>query len=84
MDSAMIIGAFRLLANLAWPLLGAIAAGAVVAGVFRVSTQIDDPAIGLLGRVSGFAVLLFAAVQWWLGDVVRFAARVWGGGDTYW
>ena len=84
MDSAMTIGAFRLLAHLSWPLLLAVVTGALIAGAVRVSTQIDDPSLGLLGRVGGFALLLFAGLQWWLGDVVRFAVRVWGGSDTYW
>ncbi len=84
MDSAMVIGAFRLLGHLSLPVLAAVCVGALVAGIVRVTTQIDDPSLGALGRLSGLAALLLIGSKWWLEDVVRFAARIWGGADTYW
>ncbi len=83
MEAAMVVGAFRLLASLSLPLLAAVIGGALIAGAFRVSTQIDDPSLGLAGRLFGFAVLLSMGAKWWLGDVINFASRLWGGGDIY-
>ncbi len=83
MDSSIVSGAFHLVAYASMPLLGAIGVGALLAGVLRVATQIDDAAIGFIGRFAGLSVFLLFLSNGLFQQVYQFALRVWGGSDFY-
>ena len=77
-SSSLVVNAFQLVVGLSLPLLLAILAGALLSGVFRVVTQIDDPAISFVGRLAGLAVFLFLAAGSATGDILSFGASLWG------
>ena len=56
------------------PLAAALGVGLVV-GVLQAATQIQDPAVGVVPRVTAVLVALGASGPWIGARVVRFAAR---------
>ncbi len=83
MDYSIISNALMLVLTVSIPVLGAALAGAIIAGVLRVATQIDDPVIGFAGRLAGIAVLGFFAASRLYGEVATFAAGIWGNSHLY-
>ena len=83
MDYTVLVDALQLVVAVSWPVLAAVLAGAVIAGVLRVATQIDDPVISFIGRLCAAAVLGYFAAAHYAGEVAGFATRVWGGADFY-
>ncbi|MFN8391704.1 MAG: flagellar biosynthetic protein FliQ [Bdellovibrionota bacterium] len=79
----LIANALRLVAQLSLPLFLAILAGAVVSGVIRVATQIDDASIGFAGRFTAAVALLYFGSLSLSKPVFDFALRIWGGADFY-
>ena len=84
MESVMLFSAaMKLVFSLSLPLFGAVLSGAVLAGILRVSTQIDDSVIGFAGRFAGVTVLLYFSSLYYSKQVLDFAMRVWGSADFY-
>jgi flagellar biosynthesis protein FliQ len=83
MESLLISNTLRLAAHLCLPLFIAVLIGALVSGIVRVATQIDDPAIGFAGRFAAVAAFLYFSSLSMSKEVVDFALRIWGGGDFY-
>lgn len=79
MDGTVIVSAFRLAFATGGMLLAAVVIGGVFAGMFRVATQIDDPAIGFAGRVAGLAVALFVGGPRLASELSQFAVQLWSG-----
>jgi len=88
LDPAVYLGsalenALFLLVGVSLPFLIVVVLGAVLSGMFRVATQIDDLSIGFLGRsLAAFAFLYFAS-SYYGPRVVSYATRIWGGSDFY-
>lgn len=82
-DTSLFVSGLQLAIHLSIPILLAILGGAIIAGIFRVATQIDDQLIGLLGRLSGLAVFLYLSAPSIFNQLTQFASRVWGGSDFY-
>ncbi len=83
MDFSLIISAAQMTAYLSFLVLLAASSGAVIAGVVRVTTQIEDRVIGTLGRLSGVALFLYFLSATYSSQIADFASRVWGGPDSY-
>lgn len=83
MEGTILISALRLVLWASLPVLGAILSGALVMGVLRVATQIDEALLGFLGRFGGLAMFFYLASGQLTGRVLEFAARLWGGSDFY-
>lgn len=75
--------ALFLLVTISLPFMVVVVVGALIVGVVRVATQIDDLSIGLLGRVSGAFFFLYFAFSYYGPRIVGFFSRVWGGSDYY-
>ena len=63
--------------------LGSLASGALIAGVLQVATQIDDPVIGFIGRLSAVVLLFFFAAAFFSSEMHTFTERLWSGTDFY-
>lgn len=83
MDFSIVIAAVQLTAYLSFLALLAASSGALIAGVVRVVTQIEDRVISLLGRFTGIALFLYFMSSTYSSEIAEFASRIWGGADTY-
>lgn len=83
MNVELVVNALYLAVACSVPFLAAIVAGAVLSGLVRGATQIDDPVVSLVGRLMGLGLVLYVKGPDLVGEVVKFAARVWGGSDFY-
>ena len=83
MEAFGLASALQLVAYLSGIGILAAALGGLVAGVFRVVTQIDDPAIAFAGRFAGIALLLYFAAGLYSSEVLEFTSRFWTGADTF-
>lgn len=82
LSSAMEHGFFLVL-SVAIPMLIVVAVAAILAGIFKVATQIDDLSIGFFGRTVGAFFFLYFASSYYAPRIVEFATRIWGGSDYY-
>ncbi len=83
MDFSIVVSAIQLIAYLSFLALIAASVGALVAGIVRVTTQIEDKVLGLVGRLSGVSLFLYFLSSTYSSQVADFSARVWGGADFY-
>ena len=83
MNSDLMINALQLAGFVIAPALLAISIGAIIAGILRLSTQIDDPVIGFAGKIAGISLFLYLASAHFTRELLSFTARVWGGSDFY-
>ena len=83
MESALLANALRLVVNASIPLLVAIGIGAIVAGVLRVATQIDDAAISFIGKFAALSLLLLWGTSLFVPKVAQFALGMWSGPDFF-
>ena len=83
MELSLIISGFQLAAYLSFLGLCAAGIGAVVSGIFKVTTQIEDTVIGTMGRFVGILLLFYFFSGLYSSQVAEYAARVWGGTDYY-
>jgi type III secretory pathway component EscS len=83
MDVSIVASALGLVMSLVLPVILAAAVGALLAGLFRVVTQIEDPIFGYLGRLLGVAVVLYVFQSYFSDKLMEFATRLWGGPDIY-
>jgi flagellar biosynthesis protein FliQ len=83
MDQSVVISGLQLAAYLSFITLLAASFGALVAGVLRVTTQIEDAVLGLLGRLTGVLLVLYFASGMYSSQVIDFSTRIWGGPDFY-
>ena len=79
MEAAVIVAAFRLAFATGGLLVAAIALGAIFSGMFRVTTQIDDPAIGFVGRLAGLGIALSVGGPRLASELSQFAVQLWSG-----
>ena len=83
MDYSLVINALQLVVYLSSIIILAALGGALVAGILRVTTQIEDPSIGFAGRLTGVVLMCYLAAGYFSSEISEFAARVWGGADFY-
>lgn len=83
MEEMLLINALKLSVHIGTWIIGAMVIGGVLAGIFRVVTQIEDPVIGLCGRFIGLMVLFYAYSSSLSKEIFQFALRVWSGTDFY-
>ena len=83
MDSSLFSGALHLVAHGSTLLLIAIGIGALLTGILRVATQIDDSSIGFIGRFAGLSAFMFLMSNSLFQQVYQFALRIWSGSDFY-
>ena len=83
MDLTLIANAFRLAFVLCIPIIGAVLAGALVAGIFRAVTQIDDSAISVAGKLAGLAVFLYLGSVYLSSEIVKFTEALWGRAEYF-
>ena len=83
MNHNLIYDALQLVIYSLWPIFAAVLCGAVLAGILRVTTQIDDPVISLLGRIGGVLVFGYFAAVHYVDQIAEFAKQVWGGVQYY-
>ena len=83
MDNALFATALQLVAHSSIALLLAIALGGFLTGILRVATQIDDTAIGFIGRFAGLSLFLLWMSSTTFQQIFQFTLRVWSGSDFY-
>lgn len=83
MQGLLLVNALKLSLHVGSWILGAVVIGAIISGMLRVVTQIDDPVIGLFGRFIGLVVLFYLYADSLSKEVFQFALRVWSGTDFY-
>lgn len=83
MESVLFANALKLVAHLSIPILGAIGVGALLGGILKVVTQIDDAAIGFVMRFAALSALLMWGSSAWTQQVYQFAQRLWSAPDMY-
>lgn len=83
METVLFANALRLAVHASIPLLAAIGAGALLSGVLRVATQIDDAAISFIGKFAALSMLLLWGSSMVVSQVAQFGLRVWSGMDFY-
>ena len=83
MESALLANALRLVVSTSVPLLAAIGTGALIAGILRVATQIDDAAISFIGRFTALGILVLWGSSLVVPQVAQFTLRLWSGPDFF-
>lgn len=83
MDQLLIVAGLKMAAYFSGLIAAAAVGGAVVSGVVKVVTQIDDPALGFAGRLAGVVLLLYLGFSYAGGEILSFSQRTWGGIDYY-
>ena len=83
MDFSIVISALQLVFYLSIPIVAMALAGALVAGILQVTTQIEDQVIGFAAKFSAVALLFFLASAYFSHEVLGFTQRIWGGADFY-
>jgi len=76
-------GAMLLFVKIGLVILIASAIGALIAGIFRAVTQIEDPVISLFGKVSCLLIVLYLSFSSFAGDISNFAGQIWGDVSYY-
>jgi len=83
MESVLLANALKLVAHLCVPILAAVGVGALLGGIIRVLTQIDDAAISFIMRFASLSALLLWGSTGIGREVYQFAMRLWSGQDLY-
>ncbi len=83
MEGLLLVNALKLSLHIGSWILGAMAIGAIISGVIRVVTQIEDPVIGLCGRFLGLIALFYIYADSFSKEIFQFALRIWSGADFY-
>ena len=83
MDTALLIQALRLAIAAALPVLGAALFGALMFGMVRVATQIEDGVLTFVGKFIAVGLLFYFASGLVTTELLNFAERVWAGSDFY-
>jgi flagellar biosynthesis protein FliQ len=78
MDYSLVVNALQLSVYLGGFVVVAALAGAVIAGVLRVATQIDDPSIGFAARLAAVIGAIYLGADFGLARISEFASQVWG------
>ena len=79
----IVSASFRLTLYFCFFVLLSSAFGALVFGLVRLITFLDDRSFSLLGRFLGVALGLYLLSHYLSSEVVAFSSRVWGSGDYY-
>lgn len=83
LDISLVIGAIRLVVWLSAPFVIAALVGALLAGVLRVVTQIEDAAISFAGKISAVAVLFYLYGAVYSNKLFEYTQNLWGRSDLY-
>lgn len=83
MDYSVVVNALYLVVGLSVPILAAVLAGALLAGVLQTVTQIEDPAFGFFSRLAGAVLALMITGSYVANQLTSFTVRIWGGMDFY-
>jgi len=83
MDFSVFVNALSFTLTLAFPLLAGILSGALVMGFLQVATQVNDVAISLVGRLTGFSLALYLFGSGVTTQLLDYTSRIWGGADFY-
>ncbi len=83
MDTVLLLQALRLAVAASLPVLGAALLGAIVLGMIRVATQIEDGVLTFVGKFIAVALLFYLAAGLVTSQTLNFAERVWTGSDFY-
>jgi len=83
MDYSIVVNALALTVYLGAFVVVAAVGGAVMAGVLRVATQIDDPSLGLAGRVAAVVFVLYLSAEHGFARVSEFAFQIWGNASFF-
>lgn len=78
-DTSLLIEALCLVLYVSLPFLAGILAGALMGGIIRVSTQIDDPVISFTARLFAFATTVYFIAGYYSENILGFAQKVWAG-----
>lgn len=83
MESVLLSNALQLVVQVLLPIFGAVLVGALLSGVLRVATQIEDPAVSLAGRLAAVCVFFSVAGRPLAEKLFKFALSIWSGADYY-
>ena len=83
MNATLVINALSLAAYLSLQVAAAALVGAVIAGILKAATQIEDQVIGFAAKLASVTVLGYFVADKFFAQILAFAVRVWGGMDFY-
>ena len=83
MELSLVINALGLLAYLTGLVLVAALVGAVLAGVLRMITQIDDNLLSFLGKLVFVGIFIYLASGYFSNELSDFAEASWGRAEYY-
>jgi flagellar biosynthesis protein FliQ len=83
MDSSLLVNALMYAVYLSVPVLVAVLCGALVAGVLKVATQIDDQAVNFAGKLTAVALLMYLAAGRFVDGITAYTAGIWGNSNLY-
>lgn len=63
--------------------LAAALGAAILAGLFRVATQIDDAVINFAARILAVGAVLFIAGNSIMQSIVSYTSTLWGASSSY-
>ena len=82
-DQTIIFGALRFIVYLSAPFVAAAVVGAVIAGILRVTTQIEDASISFAGKLAAVSVFLYLAAGRYSNEIIEYTQSLWGRIDLY-
>lgn len=83
MDTVLLVQALRLAIASSLPVLGAALLGALLLGLVRAATQIEDGVLTFVGKFVAVGLLFYLASGIVTTELLNFAERVWTGSDFY-
>jgi len=83
MDLSILGNSLSLAAQITTLFVGAALLGAVVTGMLRAATAIDDEVISFTGKLVAVGCLIFFSSGYVWSLLIDFANRLWGGADFY-
>ena len=83
MDFSPLANALMLVVTLSMPFIGAALVGALVGGVLKVTTQIEDQVIGFAGKLAAVALLGYFTAHHYYSEIASFTSGVWGNSSLY-
>jgi flagellar biosynthesis protein FliQ len=82
-DFSIVNFGIRLVFASALPFLVAAMVAAVIVGILKTATQIDDRIFSFAGRLFGVMLVAYFFFNLGSAEIVEFARRVWGGTQFY-
>jgi len=74
LPSALLREGFAMLATVGGPFVGALLVVGLVVGLLQAATQINDPAVGFLPRVTAAVLVAWFAGGWAVERMAQFVA----------